>query len=170
MTAAEVDQARAANDAKPGAPRSRRRGIGLPPVSKNDVIIFLLAVNLIGLVGLGIRVYRGGKPTVVTVGITQMTRDYVARLAGAPMTPEEAQIRTKLYLSVAQDAVRRAADKKGVLVLPRECVLAGEYADITPDVEKSVTATIEERAPMAPRSSSPSSAAPSANPGAAGAP
>jgi len=109
----------------------------------NDVLILLLAANMIGTVGLGIRVYRGSRPTVVTVGVTQLTREYVARLATSQITPQEANIRTQMFMSVAQDAVKKAATDKGVIVMARECVLAGEFADVTSDVGRAVNATMD---------------------------
>lgn len=105
----------------------------------------LLVVNLLGLVGLGAHAVRGDKPVVVVVGITQLAREYMAKLATSNVSPEEARIRTELFLAVAQEAVRNAASRKGLLVVPRECVLAGEYGDITEDVAKAVEATIAQR-------------------------
>lgn len=119
---------------------------GSAPVNRNDVVTALLVLNLIGLIGLGVRVYRGDKPTVVTVGITQMSRDYMAKLATSNVSPQEARIRTQLFLAVAQDAVKQAASRKGILVVPRECVLAGEYTDMTAEVARAVGATMDRRA------------------------
>jgi hypothetical protein len=109
------------------------------------LVAALLALNFIGLIGLGARVYRGDKPTVVTVGITQMSRAYMAKLATTNITPQEARIRTQLFLAVAQDAVKLAANRKGIIVVPRECVLAGEYSDMTAEVERAVTETMDRR-------------------------
>ncbi|OYW79215.1 MAG: hypothetical protein B7Z26_08440 [Asticcacaulis sp. 32-58-5] len=111
--------------------------------TKVDVLMLLLAANIIGSVGLGIRVYRGSKPTVVTVGVTQLTREYVSRLATSQITPQEANIRTQMFMSIAQEAVKKAATEKGVIVMARECVLAGEFADVTPDVARAVNATMD---------------------------
>lgn len=105
----------------------------------------LTLLNLVGLLALGAHAVRGDKPVVVVVGITQMAREYMAKLATSNVSPEEARIRTELFLAVAQEAVRSAASRKGLLVVPRECVLAGEYGDITEDVAKAVEATIAER-------------------------
>jgi hypothetical protein len=120
------------------------------PVTRNDLILVLLAVNLIGLLGLGVRVYRGDKPTVVTVGITQLAREYMAKLATTNITPQEARVRTQLFLAVAQDAVKMAANRKGIIVVPRECVLAGEYSDMTAEVSKAVAATLDRKTASAP--------------------
>jgi hypothetical protein len=116
------------------------------PISRNEVVTALLVLNLFGLIGLGVRVYRGDKPAVVTVGITQMARDYMAKLATSNVSPQEARIRTQLFLAVAQDAVKQAASRKGILVVPRECVLAGEYTDMTAEVARAVGATMDRRA------------------------
>lgn len=117
-----------------------------PAVTRDDVLTALLVLNLVGLVGLGIRVYRGDKPAVVTVGITQMSREYMAKLATSNVSPEEARIRTQLFLAVAQDAVKAAATRKGILVVPRECILAGEFTDMTAEVSKAVSTTLDRRA------------------------
>lgn len=117
---------------------------GLLP-SKQDLLIILLAINFIGLVGLGIRVYTGAeKPMVVTVGVRQLTGDYLATLASSNVAPPEAAARTQLFLSVAQDSLKRVAVDKNVLVLARECVLAGEHIDLTNDVGKMVRANLDQ--------------------------
>lgn len=126
----------------PPSSKPKRR----PAVTRDDVVTVLLVLNLVGLAGLGIRVYRGDKPAVVTVGITQMSRDYMAKLAISNVSPEEARIRTQLFLAVAQDAVKAAATRKGILVVPRECVLAGEFTDMTAEVSKAVMTTLDRRA------------------------
>lgn len=133
----------------PGPPKPRAtrasRPARLPAITRNDVVAALLVLNFIGLIGLGARVYRGDKPTVVTVGITQMSRAYMAKLATTNITPQEARIRTQLFLAVAQDAVKLAANRKGIIVVPRECVLAGEYSDMTAEVERAVTETMDRK-------------------------
>lgn len=118
-----------------------------PQVSRERVTTVLLVLNLLGLGTLSIHAYRGDKPVVVVVGITQMAREYMAKLATSNVSPEEAKIRTELFLAVAQEAVRTAANRKGLLVVPRECVLAGEYGDITEDVAKAVQTTMAQRTP-----------------------
>jgi hypothetical protein len=124
---------------RPSAPqkRTRRPMTWLP--TKSDVIIILLALNLIGLIGLAIRVYTAApKPMVVTVGVRQLTGEYLAKISTTNITPEEAGVRTQLFLSVAQDALRRLAVDKGVVIMARECVLGGEYSDVTDELSKSV--------------------------------
>lgn len=127
------------------APRKARTRLG-----REDVVMILLVANLAGLAALAARVLGGDKPVVVTVGITQLTRDYMAKLATTNISPEETRIRAQLFLAVAQDAVKGAASRKGLLVVPRECVLAGEFADMTPDVARAVEATLAARAGAGP--------------------
>jgi hypothetical protein len=133
-----------------------------------DLIVILLAANMIGLVGLGVRVYRGEKPTVVTVGITQMARDYMGRLAASSVTPEEARIRTQMFLAVVQDTVRTAAARRGMVVMPRECVLGGEFSDMTADVSRAVNAALQHRAGAGPPPPAPASLPPIALPSTGG--
>ena len=156
MSLAEQVQADAAAPAPAPPPPARRKAL----VSRQDVIVFLLAANMIGLIGLGVRVYRGDKPTVVTVGITQMARDYMGRVAASNISPEEARIRTQMFLAVVQDTVRTAAARKGMVVMPRECVLGGEFSDITADVSQAVNQAMQHRAAQIP--AAPPAAAPAA--------
>lgn len=132
-----------------GTPVSARRRVGaavramLP--SFNQGVVGLLALNMIFTGGVLVRQLQGTKPVIATVGVRQLTNDHVAKMATARnMTPEEARIRTELFLSVAQDSMKRMSTQKGVVVLARECVLAGEYADVTFDVAKSVNAVLSQ--------------------------
>lgn len=136
--------------APPAGPSPRAKGKPSLPFGRNDLVLAVLILNLVGLVGLGLRVYRGDRPTVVTVGITQLAREYMAKLATSNVSPAEARIRTELFLAVAQDAVKRAAGRKGILVVPRECILAGEYGDMTAEVSKAVNATMDRKADSTP--------------------
>ena len=136
--------------APPSAARPKAKAKTPFPFARNDLVLALVVLNLVGLVGLGLRVYRGDRPTVVTVGITQLAREYMAKLATSNVSPAEARIRTELFLAVTQDAVKRAAGRKGILVVPRECILAGEYGDMTAEVSKAVNATMDRKAVGAP--------------------
>lgn len=133
--------------AAPGGPHERKPRLA---IKRSDIVPALLVVNLVGLVGLGLRVYRGDKPAVVTVGITQLAREYMAKLATSNVSPAEARIRTQMFLAVAQDAVKQAAGRRGIIVVPRECILAGEFSDMTAEVSKAVTATMDQKALPAP--------------------
>lgn len=140
-----------AADAVRGAPPARNSPrTALLAVGRSDIVLILLVLNLVGLVGLGARVYRGDKPTIVTVGITQLAREYMAKLATSNVSPAEARIRTQMFLAVAQDAVKQAAGRRGIIVVPRECILAGEFSDMTAEVSKAVSATLDQKALSAP--------------------
>src|SRR5690606_24522429 len=122
-----AEPARAAQDAGAAGMSERRRF----RVSVQDVLVVGLAGVVIAQAVLFIRMERGRPPEIVTVGVRQITQEYVAGLATSEMSPEEARIRTELYLAVAQDTIRRMSVDKDVLVVARECVLAGEHADLT---------------------------------------
>lgn len=139
----------------PHAPPRPPRRFRLQRPSRKGLVAGLMIVNVVALLGLGVKAYRGDKPVVVVVGITQLAREYMAKLATSNVSPEEAKIRTELFLAVAQEAVRSAANRKGLLVVPRECVLAGEYGDITEDVAKAVEATMAQRTGAVPTAASP---------------
>lgn len=119
------------------------------PLGLTEALAVLLAVNMIATGCLTYRVYKGDRPKIVTVGVGQLTREYVSRLATSPnMSPSEVETRTKLFMAIAQDAVKNASSDKGVIVMPRECVLAGEYADATELVGKAVSARLEKDLPL----------------------
>lgn len=103
-----------------------------------DGLVVGLAAVVIAQTCLFIRMERGRPPQIVTVGVRQITQEYVARLATSNVSQEEARIRTELYLAVAQDTIARMSVEEGVLVVARECVLAGEHADLTAQASKAV--------------------------------
>jgi len=126
-----------------------------------------LAAVVVAQAGLFIRMERA-PPPIVTVGVRQITQEYVGKLAATPMSAEEARIRTELYLAVAQDTIQRLSLDKDVLVVARECVLAGEHADLTPQVSRLVSAAFEKA--VGERPATPGAAQPTglASPGASG--
>jgi hypothetical protein len=91
-----------------------------------------------------VKIVREDQPMIVTVGVREMSQGYVSRLALSDITPEEARVKTEMFLAVTQDTVRRAAASKNVLLLARECVLAGETADITKEVGDAVQLALAE--------------------------
>jgi hypothetical protein len=139
-----ASQPPAADAARDPSTRKSRTG-KLWVFGRGDIVPVLLVLNLVGLIGLGLRVYRGDRPTIVTVGITQLAREYMAKLAASNVSPAEARVRTQMFLAVAQDAVKQAAGRRGIIVVPRECILAGEFSDMTAEVSKAVSATMDGR-------------------------
>lgn len=126
------------------------------PLGLTEALAVALAVNMIATGCLTYRVYKGDRPKIVTVGVGQLTREYVSRLATSPnMSPSEVETRTKLFMAIAQDAVKNASSDKGVIIMPRECVLAGEYADATEIVGKAVSARLEKDLPLKPAAAPP---------------
>jgi len=89
-----------------------------------------------------VQLREAAKPVVMTVGVREMTEKHLAQIARSDMTPQEAAIRTELFLAVSQDILKRAAVQKGVVVLARECVLAGEHGDATLEVARRVEAEL----------------------------
>lgn len=85
---------------------------------------------------------RNAPPEVMTVGVREMTQSYMSSIALADITPEEAGVRMDLFMSVTQDTLQRAGRNKNVLLLARECVLAGQTADVTAQVGEAVKAAM----------------------------
>ncbi|GAA0206570.1 hypothetical protein QOZ96_003349 [Brevundimonas nasdae] len=106
-------------------------------------------------------------PEIMTVGIRQLTTNYMAQLAMADISPEEVAVRTELYLSVTQDTLRKAAENRHVLLIAREAVLAGEAPDVTEQVEAAVQAAMKEATARrgAPQQAQPKSEASGSLPG-----
>ena len=103
-----------------------------------DGLVVALASVVVAQAVLFIRMERARPPQIVTIGVRQITQEYVSKLATSNISQEEARIRTELYLAVAQDTIRRMSVEDGVLVVARECVLAGEHADLTAQASKAV--------------------------------
>ncbi len=81
-------------------------------------------------------------PAVAVIGVREMTQGYLRKVATSEVTPEEAGIRAKAFLAVAEDEMSRMAPARGHLVLARECVLSGEAQDLTPELERVVEKTL----------------------------
>lgn len=114
-----------------------------------DGLVVALAAIAVAQAVLFIRMERTRPPEIVTIGVRQITQEYVSRLATSNISAEEARIRTELYLAVAQDTIRRMSVEDGVLVVARECVLAGEHADLTVQASKAVRAAFDKAASSA---------------------
>ena len=99
----------------------------------------LLAISNVSA-WLEIRKLKAG-PDVSVVSVRQMTQDYVNQISSQPITPQEAMARTQVFTAAAQQEVEHVGAGHG-LVLARECVLTGEKNDLTPEVQKSVTAKL----------------------------
>lgn len=105
------------------------------------------AVGVIGALALSnaalwIELQRRPDQPIVTVSVRELTQGYIAKLATANISPEEASIRADAFLAVSQDALKNLALKDGVVVVARECVLAGEKQDITVAVGAEIDAAL----------------------------
>jgi hypothetical protein len=110
--------------------------------SQAQILILIIVALLISNLALWVRLVRSDHPLIVTVGVRELSQRYVAKMALSDITPQQAAMKTQMFLTVTQDTVRRAAANKNVLLLARECVLAGEAADITAEVEQAVNSAL----------------------------
>lgn len=113
------------------------------------VAIGLLAISNVACL---VMLNRNAPPEVMTVGVREMTQSYMSSIALANITPEEAGVRMDLFMSVTQDTLQRAGRNKNVLLLARECVLAGQTADVTAAVGEAVKVAMERAGTAGPTS------------------
>lgn len=112
--------------------------------SKGQAAVGIIALLALSNLGLWVKLEREQQPVIVTVGVRELSQGYVAKIALSEATPEEAAVKTEMFLAATQDTVRRAAERGNVLLLARECVLAGETADITKEVGEAVELAMAE--------------------------
>ena len=130
--------------AAPDASKQRKRagvlkGFKAWAPTKNQMFASALALLAISNVFSWVELVRSNNsPEIVTVGIRQLTTEYMAELAISQMSPEEVAVRTELFLSVTQDTLRRATEGQNVLLIAREAVLAGDASDVTAEVKAAV--------------------------------
>jgi len=126
------------DDAAPGLTVRRHWIARLKPYLA-QVLCLALGLLVLSNLGLWLRVHaleRG--PSVAVLGVRELTQGYLHRVATSEVTPEEAALRAKAFLAVAQDEIGRMEAAKGGLVLARECVLGGETRDLTAELERTV--------------------------------
>lgn len=111
--------------------------------SKGQLMGLAIGLLTVSNIGAWAMLATNKAPKVVTVGITEMTQGFIARESLGKITPEEARLRMEAYLAVSQDTLKRIAVEDGVVVLARECVLAGEHADWTKVVDAAVKTTMQ---------------------------
>lgn len=152
--------------AAPARPAARSRfklPKGLAP-SKIEALTFAVAALALSNAYLFAEQRRDESPMIVTVGVRQLTADYMLNVAHARMQPEELKARTDLFLAVAQDSMKRMATEKGVVVIAREAVLGGEYADVTSEVAAAVRTAMDSAGAAAPAALIPPPAVPLGQP------
>lgn len=112
--------------------------------SKTQIIAAAIAAIAVSNVGTWLYVAkRNTGPEFMMVGVREMTQQYMAGLATANITPEEAGIRMDLYMSVTQDTLNRATRGKNIMLLARECVLGGPAEDVTGAVGEAVKSAMD---------------------------
>lgn len=126
---------------KPSRERPRFR------VTAVEVAIFLLVINLCAVAALYIKTERDKAPIVATVGVTALARNYEAQFANDPnATPELVKLKTNIFMGSAEQAVKAISQKQHMIILARECVLAGEAKDLTPDLQQIVDTALKKNA------------------------
>lgn len=110
--------------------------------TKGQVAVMVIGALTVSNVGAWAKILTDKPPRVVTVGITEMTQNFIAREAVGSRGEAEARASMEAYLAVSQDTLKRVAVQDGVIVLARECVLGGEADDWTDTVDKAVTASM----------------------------
>lgn len=125
---------------KPQPQRSTLRDLAPTKGQLMGLAIGLLTVSNIGAWAM---LATNKAPKFVTVGITEMTQGFIARESLGKITPEEARLRMEAYLAVSQETLKRIAVEDDVVVLARECVLAGESADWTKMVDAAVKTSMQ---------------------------
>lgn len=119
-------------------PAARRFLQGLRPFAP-QLLVLVLGASVMSNASLWLRVATLEKgPPVAVVGVREMTQGYLRKVATSDVTPEEAGVRAKAFLAVAQDEMTRMAPTGSRLVLAKECVLSGETRDLTADLAAAV--------------------------------
>ena len=109
------------------------------PLSKTELVICLLVLNLFVMAGLAWKVETTRPPVIATVAVSQLSRMYGQQFAADPgNTPEMVKLKTDLFMATTEKLLAQAAQKKGMVVFARECVLTGDTVDLTPQVVSSV--------------------------------
>lgn len=115
-----------------------------------EVAVFLLVINLFGMVALYIKMERDKPPVVATVAVTALARNYEQQFANDPnSTPELVKAKTNIFMASAEEAVKAYAHDQHMVILARECVLAGESKDLTSDMQSVVDAALKKNAAQA---------------------
>jgi hypothetical protein len=116
-------------------------------VTAVEIAIFLLVLNIFAVAALYIKTERDKAPIVATVGVTALARNYEAQFANDPnATPELVKLKTNIFMGSAEQAVKAMSQKQHMIILARECVLAGEAKDLTPDLQQVVDTALKRNA------------------------
>ena len=76
-------------------------------------------------------------PGIATVRLAELTADYALRMADTGASAEAAAARTRTWAAALEAALRDAAERHRVVVLPAGAVAAGAV-DLTPEIEAAL--------------------------------
>ncbi len=128
----------------PEAPKRKRLGFS---ITMTEVAVFLLVINLFAVGALYIKQEKEKAPVLATVSVTSLARGYEARFANDPtLTPDVVKLQTNILMASAEKAVQDMSAKQHMIIFARECVLAGETRDLTPDLQAVVDNALKKNA------------------------
>lgn len=94
---------------------------------------------------LTVQVHRLQDREIVSVSLARIVGDFVQSEARAGGSPEQAALRTKVYIDATQAAMKGLA-RDGKVVLLSEAVAGNSVPDLTPAVKKAVDDKMKELA------------------------
>lgn len=128
-------------DPRMTAPKRNRLGFHL---TMTEVAVFMLVLNLFAVGALYLKTEKEKAPVMATVSVTSLARGYEERFANDPTaTPEVVKLQTNIFMASAEQAVKEMSAKQHMLILARECVLAGEAKDLTPDLTPIIDSALK---------------------------
>jgi conjugal transfer pilin signal peptidase TrbI len=89
------------------------------------------------------KVSQDEPPRIVTVRLAETIGGFVDEAARADASPEAVQAASRAYLEAAEAAVA-AMDDNQRIVLVAEAVLAGKVEDATPELERRISAQLQQ--------------------------
>lgn len=107
------------------------------------VIAGLCAALALWNVWLTVRVHQLQSREIVSVSLVGLVTDFVRNEARSGSTPEQATLRTKVYLDATQAAMKGLA-RDGKIVILSEAVAGNSVPDYTPAVKAAVDAKLKE--------------------------
>lgn len=110
---------------------------------KSLAIAGLCAALAIWNLWLTVRVHELQTREIVSVSLVGLVTDFVRAEARSGSTPEQATVRTKVYLDATQAAMKGLA-RDGKVVLLSEAVAGNSVPDYTPAVKAAVDAKLKE--------------------------
>ncbi len=127
----------------PNATPSKGRRLGFH-LTMTEIAVFMLVLNLFAVGALYLKTEKEKAPVMATVSVTSLARGYEERFANDPTaTPEVVKLQTNIFMASAEQAVKEMSAKQHMLILARECVLAGETRDLTPELTPIIDSALK---------------------------